>query len=84
MRLNLTGVYIKYEIHIFPPNETLYEGDFLPQGKNCQAFFVLFCKYLVNWGKIMHTFYQLGKKYAFSPLFFIPFQSFPHAPWSQL
>ena len=40
-----------------------------PQAKNFLAFFVLFCKFLVNWGKNMHTFYQLGKKYAFPPFF---------------
>ena len=47
-----------------------------PQAKKFQPFFVQFCKVLVNWGKNMHFFFQLGKKYAFSPrFFFIPFQS---------
>ena len=36
----------------------------------CAPFFK-FCKFQVNWGNNMHTFYQLGKKYAFSPPFFI-------------
>ena len=34
------------------------------------------CKFKVNWGKNMHNFYQLGKKYAFSPLFLSPFNHF--------
>ena len=34
------------------------------------GFFEQFSKFLVNWGKNMHTFYQLAKKYAFSPLFY--------------
>ena len=45
-------------------------------GKKFQIYFVLFCKFLVNWGKNMHTFYQLGKKYEFPPLFSFPFYHF--------
>ena len=41
------------------------------------AFFLQFCIFLVNWGKnSMHTFYQLGKIYAFPPLFLSPFNNF--------
>ena len=52
---------------------------------NFSGFFVLFCKFLVNWGKNMHTFYQLGKKYAFPPPFFhsLSIIFFPqHVIWS--
>ena len=35
-----------------------------------QPFFLQFCVFEVNWRKNMHTFYQLGEKYAFSPLFY--------------
>ena len=70
----LAGVYIKFETPTFcPPPFLIYifpQMKFdLIRLKNVQAFFVLFCKVLVNWGKNMHTFYPLGKKYAFSTLF---------------
>ena len=40
-------------------------------------FFLPFWDFKINWGKNMHTFYQLGKKIkkiCISPPFFIPFQ----------
>jgi len=48
-------------------------------GENFQAFFVLFCKFLVNWGENMHTFYQLGKNMHFPP-FLSPFNNFFSQP----
>ena len=36
-------------------------------GKKCSDFFVLFCKFLVNWGKNKHTFDQLGENMHFPP-----------------
>ena len=61
--LSFPGVYIKFEINIFaPPSWFIFlppmKFDIMrgcaPQAKYFQAFFVLFCKFLVNWGKNMH------------------------------
>ena len=62
----VSGVYIKFEIHIFAPSPF-----FAAAGEKCSVFFLA----------ILYILSQLGKKYAyflliaFSPLF-IPFQSF--------
>ena len=46
------------------------------RGEQFSAFFLQFCIFQVNRGKNMHNFYQLGKKYAFSPLFVSPLNNF--------
>ena len=45
-------------------------GPIVKLVKYFQPFFLQFCIFQVNRGKNMHTFYQLGKKYSFSPLFY--------------
>ena len=63
-------IYILNVKFIFfaPPLLDLY---FFPQvfaaGEKFSGFFVLFCKFLVNWGKNKHTFDQLGENMHFPP-----------------
>ena len=69
------GVYIKFEIHIFAPP---FWFKFFPKWSlisKFSAFFVQFF-FFSKLGKNMHFFYQLGIKYAFSPLFSFPFNNF--------
>ena len=75
-----TGVYTKFEIHIIaPPPFLIYiftdiyyiEGTHAA-GENFMPFFVQFWNILSQLGKNMHTFHQLGKIYAFPPLFLSP------------
>ena len=67
---HLTGVYIKFEIHISAPPPTLLDLYFFPNEihynegvhaacEKCQPFFVA----------ILYILRQLGKKYAFPPFF---------------
>jgi len=73
-----TGVYIKFEIHIFliytfSQNEIWYEGYIY-------SLFLPFWKFKSIGEKICILFIIWGKKYAFSPLFSILFQSFSIIP----
>ena len=72
-------MYIKLEIHIWPPPPSglifFPQKKFnimtrcAPQAKNFQPFFVQFCKFLVNWGKNKHFFANWGKNMHFPPFF---------------
>ena len=75
------GVYIKREIHFFAPPSPFLIHIFPPKDINnndvvraAGEFFFDF----VNFKPIknIHTFYQLGGKYAFPPLFSSPFHHF--------
>ena len=74
-------MYIKFELHSLPDLYFFPLMKFILSGCRCRrrkmfSFFLLFCKFIVNWGKNIHTVYQLGGKYAFSPLFSSPFNHF--------
>ena len=73
--LNLKFIFLPppplLDLYFFPNRTLLLWG-----GNNFQPFFLQFCIFQVNRGKNMHNFYQLGKKYAFSPLFVSPLNNF--------
>ena len=67
---------------IYLPQMFNIRRGYAPQAKNVQPCFAIL-KILNKLGKIMHTFYQSGEKYAFFPLFSSPFNNlFPqHVIW---
>ena len=87
----LTGVYIKFECHIFAPPPSWF--IFLPQinfiiirgwalqTQKLKPSLLKYCKFWVNWRKNMHTFYLWVKKYVFPPS--SPFNHFfpQHVIW---
>ena len=75
------GVYIKFEIYIFAlpppppsflvPSRETYYNECTPQGKMFSLFLCnsIYFKSIGGEKYAMHTFYQMGGKYAFTHLY---------------